>query len=230
MMINYLFSNAALKALETRNIKKETFFGSPRNKWLTGGEVHYPRYRSVSLAKKPNEKYLATGGFCFQDPLGLHLLVDYNESMKLVCLKATSPIRKGSCVGEWTGCVMDNYNYQKLIRKKKEKRATDRCTDLHNWSVMLPDGYHIVSDVVGSGLQLINHRCLDNNCQIVGTANKDGDLIAALVATRDIQISEKSTCNYGYCLDAKINDETHMTECKCCDYKHLHYVELGGMY
>jgi hypothetical protein len=31
-------------------------------------------------------------------------------------------------------------------------------------------------------------------------------------------------------LDAEIIDETHLTECKCCDYEHLHYVELGGMY
>lgn len=82
---------------------------------------------------------------------------------------------------------------------------------------------------------MINHCSLHDNCQIVRITNKNGDFIAAVVTKRDIQVSEELTvCNYGYRLDAKINDEIeiHLTECKkCCDYNRLHYyVELGSKY
>jgi hypothetical protein len=56
-------------------------------------------------------------------------------------------------IGKVTGSVLDNYNYQKLITEKKKQCHKNKFSDLQNWRVMLPDGYYIVSDVVGSGLQ-----------------------------------------------------------------------------
>lgn len=77
------------------------------NKWKTEDDAHYPGHRNVSLAKKPNERYTATGGFpCCQDQVDRNLFVDYDEVVELVSLKSTSPIKKENVwLSRWlAGC------------------------------------------------------------------------------------------------------------------------------
>ena len=97
--------------------------------------------------------------------------------------------KRGQCIGEYTGLI--NGSSQKLLKKKANKSDENpiTCKDLHGWSVKIIDGFHVVSEVTGFGMKLLNHRCHSPNCNTVVTVNDSGDLVILVVAICDIPVN-----------------------------------------
>eukprot|EP00956_Cyclotella_meneghiniana_P025337 scaffold52669_cov40-Cyclotella_meneghiniana.AAC.3 len=70
------------------------------------------------------------------------------------------------------------------------------------------DGFYLVAEVTGSGMNFLNHSYLSANCKTVVTPNNHSDLVIVVVALCDIEANTELTINY-----AQKN----------------HYMELGGL-
>eukprot|EP00956_Cyclotella_meneghiniana_P019408 scaffold33223_cov38-Cyclotella_meneghiniana.AAC.4 len=105
------------------------------------------------------------------------------------------------------------------------------CNDLHNWSVKIVDGFNLVIEVAGSGMNLLNHNCLSANCSTVVTANNHGDLVVVAIALCNIQANTELTINYGHRDNDEITPNTHPTVCNCGAFaaQKKHYMELGSL-
>jgi hypothetical protein len=123
------------------------------------------------------------------------LLVDFEEEdfeeEKWLFAKSMHEFSRGGCIGEYTGYVLENRSYLKLLKMKKS--TVDNpipLKDLHNWSVKLIDGFHVVQKLQGLvfGMNLLNHSCHSSNCncKTVITANGSGKLFVVLVAICDM--------------------------------------------